>query len=135
MVTWVPGAGATLHMPSGPLNGSGKHLFIVLNAPKPFNNYGSAVCVAMVNLSSVPVAGVMFDSTCILPGGCHPSVRHDSYVYYRGTRIEQLRDVMQRLEQGFYTPGESINMQLLLLIKAGLLQSPFTKREFKQLGI
>jgi hypothetical protein len=135
MVSWVPSAGATLHLPSGPLNGSGKHLFIVLNAPKTFNNYGSAVCLALVNLSSVPAAGIIFDSTCILPAGCHPSVRHNSYVYYKGTRIDQLRDVMQRLETGVYTPGEAINAQLLQQIKAGLLLSPFTKREFKQLGI
>lgn len=135
MVTWVPCAGATLHMPSGPANGSGKHLFIVLNDPKPFNNYGPAVCIAMVNLSSVPAQGVMFDHTCILQAGCHPSVRHDSYVYYRGARIEQLRDVQQRLEQGVYVSGEPLEPSLLQTVKNGLLNSPFTKREFKQLGI
>jgi hypothetical protein len=42
---------------------------------------------------------------------------------------------MQRLETGVYTPGEAINAQLLQQIKAGLLLSPFTKREFKLLGI
>jgi hypothetical protein len=135
MVTWVPCAGATLHLPSGPLNGSGKHLFIVLNDPKTFDNYGSAVCIALVNLSSVPVEGIKFDSTCILTAGCHPSVRQDSYVYYKGTRIDQVRDVQQRLGMGIYTPGEAINAQMLLQIKTGLLQSPFTKREFKLLGI
>ena len=122
-------------MPFGPANGSGKHLFIVLNDPKPFNNYGSAVCIAMANLSSVPPHGVMFDRTCILQADCHPSVRHDSYVYYKGTRIEQLRDVLLRLEQGVYIAGEPLAPQLLQAIKNGLLNSPFTKREFKQLGI
>jgi hypothetical protein len=135
MVTWMPCAGATLHMPSGPANGSGKHLFIVLNDPKAFNNYGSAVCIAMVNLSSIPVPGVMFDNTCILQAGCHPSVQHDSYVYYRGTRMEQLRDVRKRLDEGFYTPGEPLELPVLMAVKAGLLNSNFTKREFKQLGI
>jgi hypothetical protein len=135
MATWVPCAGATLHMPSGPANGSGKHLFIVLNDPKPFQNYGPALCIALVNLSSVPMQGVSFDGTCILRADCHPSVRHDTYVYYRGTRIEQLRDVLKRLEEGFYTPGEQLDVPVLLAVKAGLLNSPFTKREFKQLGI
>jgi hypothetical protein len=135
MATWVPRAGATLHMPSGPSSGSGKHLFIVLNDPKLFTNYGPALCIALVSLSSVPAQDVRFDETCILHAGCHPSVRHDTYVYYRGTRMEQLRDVLKRLEDGFYTPGEPLEPTVLLAVKAGLLNSPFTKREFKQLGI
>jgi hypothetical protein len=131
MVNWVPSAGATLHLPSGPV----KHLFIVLNDPKAFNNYGSAVCIVLVNLSSVPAEGMWFDNTCVLKAGSHPSIIRDSYVYYKHARIEQVRDVMQRIEMGVYTPGEAINAQLLQQIKAGLLLSPFTKREFKLLGI
>jgi hypothetical protein len=131
MTNWVPSAGATLHLPSG----SVKHLFIVLNDPKTFNNYGSAVCIVLVNLSSVPAEGMWFDNTCVLKAGSHPSIIRDSYVYYKHARIEQVRDVIQRIEAGVYSPGEAINAQLLQQIKAGLLQSPFTKREFKQLGI
>lgn len=130
MVNWVPSAGATLHLPSGPA----KHLFVVLNNPKTFNNYGSAVCIVLVNLSSVPAVG-MFDNTCVLKAGSHPSIIRDSYVYYKHARIEQVRDVMQRIEAGVYSPGEAINEQLLQQIKSGLLKSSFTKREFKQLGI
>ena len=135
MATWAPRAGATLHMPSGPSSGSGKHLFIILNDPKLFTNYGSALCIALVSLSSVPAQEVRFDETCILHAGCHPSVRHDTYVYYRGTRMEQLRDVLKRLEEGFYMPGEPLETHVLAAVKAGLLASPFTKREFKQVGI
>lgn len=131
MTNRVPSAGATLHLPSGPV----KHLFVVLNDPKTFNNYGSAVCIVLVNLSSVPAEGMWFDNTCVLKAGSHTSIIRDSYVYYKHARIEQVRDVMQRIEMGVYTLGEAINAQLLQQIKAGLLQSPFTKREFKQLGI
>lgn len=135
MVTWLPCAGATLHMPSGPSLGSGKHLFIALNDPKRFTNYGPALCIALVSLSSVPVQGVKFDNTCILHGGCHPSVRHDTYVYYKATRMEQLRDVLKRLEDGVYKPGEPLERHVLIAVRAGLLKSPFTKREFKLLEI
>lgn len=130
MANWVPSAGATLHLPSGTV----KHLFVVLNNPKTLNNYGSAVCIVLVNLSSVPAVG-MFDNTCVLKAGSHPSIIRDSYVFYRHARIEQVRDVIQRIEAGVYSPGEAMPEQLLQQIKAGLLQSPFTKREFKQLGI
>ena len=76
MVSWVPNAGATLHLPSG----SVKHLFVVLNDPKTFDNYGSAVCIVLVNLSSVPAEGMLFDTTCVLEAGSHPSIIRDSYV-------------------------------------------------------
>jgi hypothetical protein len=130
MANWEPSAGATLHLPSGPV----KHLFVVLNDPKIFKNYGNAVCIVLVNLSSVPAVG-MFDNTCVLKAGSHPSIIRDSYVFYRHARIEQVRDVIQRIEAGVYSPSEAMPEQLLQQIKAGLLQSPFTKREFKQLGI
>ena len=49
--------------------------------------------------------------------------------------MEQLRDVLKRLDDGFYTPGELLETHVLIDVKAGLLKSPFTKREFKQLEI
>lgn len=136
MAAWVPLAGATLHMPSGPLTGSGRHLFVVLNSPRNFDNYGPALCVALVNLSSVPSSeNVKYDTTCVLPAGCHPSIISNSYVYYKGTRLEQLRDVQARLLDGLYIPGEPVAQTLLQKIRDGLIASPFTKREFKQIGI
>jgi hypothetical protein len=136
MATWEPFAGATLHMPSGPAIGSGKHLFVVLNDPKTFPDYGTALCVALVSLTSVPKEiGVVYDQTCVLAAGCHPSIRHDSFVYYKRTRIEQVRHILSLVEQGVYVPGEPVSAQLLTQVRQGLLNSPFTSREFKRLGI
>jgi hypothetical protein len=112
------------------------HLFVVLNGPKSFEGYGAVLCIALVSLSSVPVAqGVKYDTACVLTKGCHPSIQHDSYVYYKGTRLEQVRDVQLRVTQGFYIPGTPVEPELLQRIRQGLLDSPFTKREFKLLGI
>ena len=123
-------------MPSGPMVGSGKHLFVVLNDPKPFENYGPALCIAIVNVSSIPsVEYFKYDATCVLTGGCHPAVPHDSYVYYKGTRLEQLRDVELRVQQGLYIPSEPVSLVLLQKIRSGLISSPFTKRELKKIGI
>ena len=131
MTPWMPRAGATLLIRSG----QGNHLFVALNDPRPFDGYGSALCLALVNFSSVPKPPAPFDNTCVLAAGCHPFVQHDSYVYYRHTRIEQERDVLQRLAQGVYIPHEPVTAAVLARIRAGLLQSPFTRREFKLLGI
>lgn len=118
-------------MPSG----QGNHLFVALNDPGPFDGYGSAPCLALVNFSSIPNPPVPFDRTCVIVAGCHPFVQHDSYVSYRHTRIEQERDVVARIAQGVYIPHEPIDVALLQRIRAGLLVSPFTRREFKRLGI
>jgi hypothetical protein len=48
MAQWQPCAGATLLMPSG---NEGDHLYIALNDPQSFENYGRQPCVVLVNLS------------------------------------------------------------------------------------
>lgn len=136
MTDWVPCAGATLHIPSGPLRGSGLHLFVALNDPREFTGYGTALCMALVSITSVPDgAAVQYDDTCILQAGCHPAIRRPSHVYYRRTRVEQLRDIEQRLNQLVYQSGQPFDSDLLQRIRAGLYQSKFTAREFKLLGI
>ncbi len=117
MTAWIPRAGATVLMPSG----QGNHLFVALNDPRTFNGYGPALCMALVNFSSVPNPPALFDPTCVLTAGCHPFVQRESYVYYRHTRIEQERDVQQRLAKGVYIPHEPVGTELLARIKVGLL--------------
>ena len=96
MAGWQPQQGATLLMPSGP---DGDHLFVVLNDPKIFPNYGSNPQVLLVNLSSVRQS-VHFDATCLLQPGCHPFVRVESYVVYRNARIEPESHLLALVEKG-----------------------------------
>lgn len=133
MVTWVPCAGATLHMPSG----HEKHLFVVLNDPKIFEGYGAMLCIAMVNLSTVPInPNVKFDTTCIVQPGCHPFVKQPSYVYYKYAELKQLRDVLGGIEKGLYIPHDTpMAVGELASIRYGLKVSPFTVRALKQLDI
>lgn len=134
MTAWMPQAGSTLHVPSGPNKGSGLHLHVVVKDPVALQGYGYAVCIVMVGISSVPIQqGVFFDSTCLLPSQCHPSIRHDSYVYYRGARIVQAREISQLVAQAVYTPAASMSSAELARIRQGLLQSAFTSREIKGL--
>jgi hypothetical protein len=67
VVGWQLQQGATLLMPSGP---DGDHLFVVLNDPKVFPNYGPNPQVLLVNLSTVR-PDVHFDATYLLQPGCH----------------------------------------------------------------
>ena len=130
MPAWQPSAGATLLIPSG----AGKHLFVVLNRPRPFPGYGSQPCVVLVNLSSVR-KNIPYDTTCRLPAGCHPFVVAESYVRYQDARIYRADELGQRVAQGLFTLHEPMAEEWLEAIRAGLRRSPRTKRELKTLLI
>lgn len=130
MPAWQSSAGATLLIPSG----GGKHLFVVLNDPVVLEGYGQRGCVVLVNLSSVRPE-IPYDTTCVLPAGCHPFVVADSYVRYQDARIYRADDLSRYVAQGLFTPHEPVPQDLLRSIKSGLGASPRTKREFKNLKI
>ena len=129
MPVWQACAGATLLVPSGP---QGQHLFVVLNDPQAFEGYGSVVCVVMVPLDSVK-SGVHHDSTCALITGEHPFVTRPTFVNFSYARIEQARHLEEMVANGQFRANAKMDPPLLARIKQGLLDSPFTKREFKRL--
>ena len=130
MDAWQPSAGATLLIPSG----AGKHLFVVLNDPAPFPGYGSKPCVVLVNLSTVR-KDIPYDTTCVLPAGCHAFVVAESYVRYQDARTYRSDDLAARVTQGLFSAHEPMAREWLDAIRTGLGKSPRTKREFKALPI
>jgi hypothetical protein len=74
-----------------------------------------------------------FDKTCILPSGSHPSIHHDSFVYYKGAFIAQARDVEQRVRSGVYHAAAPVSAQVLRQIRSGLQSSKFTMREIQRI--
>lgn len=131
MRDWEVRAGATLLVPSGP---QGQHLFIVLNDPREFPNYGKAVCVVVVPLDSIK-SEIRYDTTCELPAGLHPFITRPTFVNFSYARIEQVRHLLTMVDNGLCTPHVPIDDAVVARIKAGLAASPFTKREFKLLHI
>jgi len=130
-VSWRLQQGATLLMPSGP---DGDHLFVVLNDPTVFPDYGPNRQVLLVNLSSVR-QGLHFDTTCLLQAGCHPFVKVESYVVYRSARVELETHLLGLIQQGVFRPHDPMPTAIVGAIRSGLIASPFTKRAFKGLPI
>ena len=118
-------------MPSG---NEGDHLYILLNDPRPFEGYGKNPCVVLVNVSSLR-EGVPHDATCVLEAGAHPFVSRRSFVFYRNARIEQEGHILQLTQQGLFKPHDHMPADVFQKIKAGLLESPHTKREFKRMRL
>lgn len=122
-----PRAGDTLLMPSGP---EGDHLFVVLCDPQPFPGYGPNHCVVLVGLSSVR-EGVPHDDACVLPGGCHPFVRHPSFMNYRHARVERVEHLYNGVAGGVFVRKDPFSAEWLERMRRGVLASRFVRRELR----
>lgn len=68
----------------------------------------------------------------MLEPGTHVFVQQRSFVSYRYARIEQGAHILRLVGQGVFKPHEPMSAEVLQRIKAGLFDSPHTKREFKR---
>ncbi len=118
-------------MPSGQ---EGDHLFVVLNNPATFDGYGTRPHVVLVNISTVR-PGISHDPACLLPMGCHPFVKNESYVVYKRARIEAVKHLERRVQEGFFKPQAPMPAAQLAAIRAGLQASLFVTREIKELKL
>ena len=124
MSLFLPLKRATLLIPSGPESDKDrKHLFILLN--DPHDDESGKACVLMVSLSTVR-QGVPHDPACILYAGDHAFVKHDSYVVYQKTRIEEADKVLRGVKNGQLVPQAPMDGALFARICKGLEESRLT---------
>lgn len=109
-MAWNAVAGATFRIEDGPLGQ--KHPYFVLNNPMPLAGYGDKSCV-VVNAST---PGRYVDRTCILPAGCHPSIRHESFVYFGKARVFQVNVLEKNVNSRVYSPGPQADIKLVKFI-------------------
>ncbi|HVZ46024.1 MAG TPA: hypothetical protein VHA82_19605 [Ramlibacter sp.] len=105
-------AGATLLIADGP-NGE-KHPTFILNDPFSVEGYGSQVCV-LVNAST---PRLIYDKTCMLPAGCHPSIKHESFVFFAKARVRQAGELERLVAARTYDPGQPADIRLVKKIVA-----------------
>ena len=106
------------------------HPFIVLTDPFPLT--GCANSVVLATLSSVKL-GVNHDKTCELQVGCHSAIVKPSFVRYARTRVQSAIQIEQGVAKGAFTPMEEFPLELFETIGHGLLSSPLTSLEIKEL--
>jgi len=103
------------------------HLWFILSDPAKDSEH-----VLIVNATSA-FHGRDVDSSCILKPGEHPFIRHESYIFYDGTR----QTTSQKLKEGFEAEmlrfQESVSDELLLRMRTGLMQSSHTEERYKAL--
>lgn len=131
MSAWLPSAGGTLLIPSGP---TGDHLFVVLSEPAFVDGYGPREQVLLVSFSSIR-DGIAHDVACQVANGDHPFIRRPSYAVYRDVRLYPVAELRSRVSEGLFRPYAPVSSMLLNRLRAGLKSSLFTTRAFKSLKL
>lgn len=127
MSEWDCVAGGTLLIPTGNEN----HLYIILNDPADFEGYIPKSCFS-VNITSIK-DGIPYDDSCVLKAGCHPFVKHDSYIAYRHARLDSANNLKKLVDAGKFYPHEPLEKELFDSVLQGLKGSLHTPRYIKLL--
>lgn len=72
------------------------------------------------------------DDTVVLSAGDHPFVKHDTAVNYSDSRRFEKKDLLDRINQKFFEPGQAFPDDMTKIIQLGLLKSRFTPNDIKQ---
>lgn len=124
MSLFLPLKRATLLIPSGPDNDlNRKHLFILLT--DPYDDGSGTKEVLLVSLSTIK-AHIPHDATCILYPGDHPFVKHESFVVYQRSRIEDANKVLKGVKDGKLIPQVPMDSSVFARICQGLENSRLT---------
>lgn len=126
MSLFLPVQRATLLIPSGP----SKHLFILLTDPTdlPPSDTKHSLIVGLASIRQ----GRPYDATCCIYVGDHPFIKHDSYVYYYYSKIEETRKLIDGYKQGFFDHKETLDSAIFARVCKGLLESRQTPLKIKQ---
>lgn len=125
--------GDTFLIPSGPPHDpSRKHLFVVVT--KVSKNEKDELSVALVPFCSVK-NNYPLDPTCVLKQGEHPTIKHDSFVFYEKAEIKSCKAIEEGISQMFFVPKGSMPELALTKIAQGISRSPKTPQRVKDFCI
>jgi len=114
----------TILIPSGPSHDPNrKHLFVVCT--EPCENESQLI---------VPVSTVtnsLCDQTCIIQAHEHGFLRHESFAFYRKSRVEPREALLTGVQNKLFVPHDDMNAQTFLRVFNGICRSPETPRKIK----
>lgn len=129
MSSWLPTVGATVFI----TDPGDRHLYVVLNNPIRIPERGGDICV-LANITTC--YGNRFDDlTCVFEPGCHSFITRRSYVFYRGTRVDRVSDLIARVNQRLYEPYQDpFTQEMVDKILAGFEPSPHSNADFREVA-
>lgn len=119
------------------LTGRCDHLHVVMNDPVHCGELND-LSVLVVNFSTVQ-PGAYHDPACVVQAGCHPFIRHESYVVYRGATVLKVPRLEAKIQTGDVRPDAPVSRIVYDQIRAGFdmsdLVSPKISRYLRIHGI
>lgn len=125
---FLPFKRATLLIPSGPIHDlERKHLFILIT--DPIENCDTKIKeTLMVSLSTIKPQNP-FDDTCIIRPNEHPFIKHDSFVFYRKTAIQDCNKLIIGVNKGIFEAKGIIESTVFNRICNGIESSRYTPQK------
>lgn len=96
------------------------HLWVVI--ARPFRGDD----LIIVSLSSVKAGGMRPDPACLLHGGEHPFVNHESYVFYRRAEFTTVTSLRGKVTRGEVMVKPPADTALVRQIRSAAIKSEFT---------
>jgi hypothetical protein len=120
---------AFLNVPDKTSRGDIRHLNIIITNPDDDNNVLVVPVCTYREKNGEPLLGQ--DPSCLLPIGCHPSVKGKSYVRYHNAKAMNLIDIFNGIKKGKLVQQQDIDIRFVQDMQRGAEESPFLPEKLK----
>jgi hypothetical protein len=105
-----------------------RHLNVIITEPTEDLNYLiTPVTTYREDAHGRPYPGQ--DDSCILPAGCHPFIKHKSYVRYKNARKMSAYEILVGLQKGLLIRKEAMDPAIVQDMQRGAEESPHLPEE------
>ena len=104
-----------------------RHLNIVISDVDTEHNYLVVPITTYRIIDGRPLKGQ--DKSCILSGGCHPFIVHDSYACYGRARKMSYTEIYNGIKKGLFAEKAEIDGVCLKKLQNGARVSPYLPEE------
>ena len=121
---------AFLNVPDITSRGVIRHLNVVITNPDDENNVLVVPVCTYREKDGKPFPGQ--DLSCLLPAGCHPTVKEKSYIRYHNARAMSLIDIFNGLNNGKLVRKKDFDAFFVQDMQRGAESSSFLPDKFKR---
>jgi hypothetical protein len=103
--------------------GPTRHLNVIITEPSEDMSYLIVpITTYREDANGRPVPGQ--DDSCILAAGCHPFIKHKSYVHYKYARQMSALEIVIGIQKGLLIKKDAMNPVIIQDIQRGAEESP-----------
>jgi hypothetical protein len=106
-----------------------RHLNVIISEPDDDMHYLVVPITTWREKDGRPLPGQ--DNSCVLSAGCHPFIKHESYVFYAKARKMSYVAVFNGIKKGILIKKEDMPADIVRRMREGASNSPYLPDEFK----